>query len=74
MKSNYQVVVGNVGTMDYTSKRLAEDCFKTYQTLSMQGITRAANEDVTLLKDGEIMVEHFGVPVMGTFDENGDTY
>lgn len=57
-KHNYQVVVGNVGTMDYTSKKLAIDCFKTYRTLSIQGITSAANEQVTLFKDGEIIDEY----------------
>jgi hypothetical protein len=58
MKHKYEVIVGNIGTMEYTSKKLATDCFKTYRTMSMQGITRAANEPVTLMKDGEIINEH----------------
>lgn len=63
MKHNYQVVVGNVGTMDYTNKKLATDCYKTYVTLSMKGETRAANEPVTLFKDGEIIEEYTPKPV-----------
>lgn len=58
MKHNYKVVVGNVGTMDYTSKKMAMDCFKTYRTMSIMGETRAANEPVTLLKNGEIIDEY----------------
>ena len=61
MKSNYQVVVGNVGTIDYTSKKLANDCYTTYVTMSKQNITSAAGESVTLFKDGEIIQEHIGV-------------
>jgi hypothetical protein len=58
MKHKYEVIVGNVGTMEYTNKKLATDCFKTYRTMSMQGITSAANEPVTLLKDGEIIEDY----------------
>lgn len=60
MKNNYQVVVGNVGTMGYTSKKLANDCFVTYVTMSKQNITSAAGESVTLFKNGEIINEHIG--------------
>lgn len=58
MKHNYQVIVGNVGTMEYSVAKLAKECYKTYVTLSKKGETRAANEPVTLLKDGEIIKEH----------------
>jgi hypothetical protein len=58
MKHKYVVVVGNVGTMDYTNKKLAQDCYQSYVNLSKLGETRAANEPVTLLKDGEIIEEH----------------
>lgn len=58
MKHKYEVIVGNVGTMEYTSKKLAYGCYKTYVTLSKNGETRAANEPVTLLKDGGIIEEH----------------
>ncbi len=59
-KKTYTVIVGNVGNMDYTSKKLAMDCYKTYVTMSKKGITRAANESVTLLEDNEIIMEHIG--------------
>jgi hypothetical protein len=58
MKNKYEVVVGNVGAMEYTSKKLAIGCYKTYVTLSKNGETRAAHEPVTLLKNGEILMEH----------------
>lgn len=60
MKHTYQVVVGNVGTMDYTSKKKAYECYNTYVSLSIKGETRAAGESVTLLIDGEIKEEHTG--------------
>jgi hypothetical protein len=60
MKTKYQVVVGNIGTMDYTSEKLANDCFVTYVTMSKQNITSAAGESVTLFKNGEIIKEHIG--------------
>lgn len=62
-KHNYEVIVGNVGTMSYTSKKLAVDCFKTYRTISKQGVTKAANEPVTLMKDGRIIDEYTPRPV-----------
>lgn len=57
-KHKYQVVVGNIGTMDYTSKKLAKDCYTTYVALSKNGEGRAANEPVTLFKDDEIIHEY----------------
>jgi len=57
-KNKYEIVVGNVGTMNYTSKKLAFGCYETYVTLSKAGETRAANEPVTLFKNGEIIKEH----------------
>lgn len=65
MKTKYQVIVGNVGTMDYTNKHLANDCYTTYVTMSKQHITRAAGESVTLLRNGEIVRGH-----IGTVDQN----
>ncbi len=59
-KKLFTVVVGNVGTMDYTSKNLAYDCFKAYVTLSKANETRAAGENVTLLCDNEIIEEYIG--------------
>lgn len=67
-KHNYEVVVGNVGTMPYTNKKLAMDCYKTYVTLSKNRETRAANEPVTLLKDGEILEEYIPNLIANMFD------
>ena len=60
MANQYEVVVGNVGTMTYKSKKLAYECYNAYVTLSKSGKTRAAGEDVTLLRNGEIVQEHTG--------------
>jgi hypothetical protein len=60
-KKQYTVVVGNVGTMDYTSKKLAMDRYTTYITNSKRNETRAAGESVTLLQDGEPIMEHVGI-------------
>ncbi len=59
-KKIYTVNVGNVGNMEYTSKKLAIDCYKTYVTLSMNNETRAAGEDVTLLENDNVIMEYFG--------------
>lgn len=59
-KHIFKVVVGNVGTMEYTSKKLAMDCYTTYVTMSVKHITRAAGESVTLFQDDEIIKEHIG--------------
>lgn len=58
MRSKYEVVVGNVGTMPYTNKKEATKCYNDYVALSKSGQTRAANEPVTLMKDGEILEEY----------------
>lgn len=60
MKHTYHVVVGNIGTMDYTSKKKAYECYNTYVSLSIKGETRAAGESVTLFIDGEVKKEHRG--------------
>lgn len=57
-KHIYQVVVGNVGSMEYAVAKLAKECYDTYVSLSKKGEGRAGNEPVTLLKDGEITDEH----------------
>lgn len=57
-KHNYEVIVGNVGTMPYAVAKLAKECYDTYVTISKKGEGRAANEPVTLLKDGEIIEEY----------------
>lgn len=58
MKHKYDVIVGNIGTMPYTNKKLAKECYDSYVALSKAGETRAANERVTLMKDCEIIEEH----------------
>lgn len=57
-KNVYTVCVGNVGNMEYTNKKLAIDCYKTYVTLSTNNQTRAAGENVTILLNGEPMPEY----------------
>lgn len=69
MKHKYEVVVGNVGTMDYTNKKLAKECFATYVTLSKDGATQAAYEPITLLKDGEIIEEYTPDEILYTTTE-----
>ena len=59
-KNKYIVTVSNIGNMDYTSKKLAIDCYKTYVTLSKNNITRAAGEDVTLFEGDNILMEYSG--------------
>ena len=59
-KNNYIVSVGNIGNMDYTNKRLAIDCFKTYVSLSKKGITRAAGESVVMMCNDVIIDEYIG--------------
>ena len=58
--AKHTIVVGNVGNMDYKSKRLAGECFDAYVALSESGTTRAAHEDVTWMIDGEVHKEHIG--------------
>ncbi len=59
---NYEVIVGNVGSVHF-GKRRAEALkrYKTYVESSKEhGGTRCYGEDVTLLVDGEIEQEHTG--------------
>lgn len=70
MKNKYEVIIGNVGTMPYTSKKLAKACFDTYVTLSKTGQTRAAHEDVTLLKNGEVIEEYHCNKILAMFELN----
>jgi hypothetical protein len=63
VKKIYHVIVGNVGTMEYTSKKLAIDCYKTYATLSKNNTGRSAGEDVCIMVDGEILT---GYDFIGT--------
>lgn len=60
-QKKYTVVVGNVGTMDYTSRKLAIECYNTYVTLSTNNEGRAAGESVTLFDDNDnIIMDYIG--------------
>lgn len=55
----WQVVVGNVGTVEDTSDRArAHDIYWVYVQYSDAGVGRAAGEPVYLMCDGEIEKEH----------------
>jgi hypothetical protein len=53
MKNTYIVNVGNIGNIEYTSKKLAIECYNTYVSLSINNQTRAAGESVVMLKNGD---------------------
>lgn len=59
--SNYQVVVGNIGTV-YEGGFIdsARDAFAVYKRKSISGSGRAGGEPVTLMKDGEPFEEFLG--------------
>lgn len=57
-KKTYTVNVGNVGNMEYTSKKLAIECYKTYVTLSKNNEGRAAKEPVILFEGEDILMEY----------------
>jgi hypothetical protein len=61
MTDKYEVIVGNIG-MVYSGDNLkiALRTYREYCSLSLDGIGRAAYEDVTLLTDGEIDKHHDG--------------
>lgn len=66
-KDNYQVVVGNVGTVyEGPNKSRAEKEFAAYKAISLTGKGRAGGEDVTVLfTDGQtgnqdVFLEHAG--------------
>ncbi len=61
-KKTYVVSVGNVGNMEYTSKKLAMECYTTYVTHSKNNETRAAGEPVMLyeLESNNIIAEYAG--------------
>ena len=66
-KNTYTVNVGNVGNIEYTSKKLALDCYNTYVTQSKDMYGRASGEDVYLFQNDEIIKEYYG-----TLHENED--
>ena len=56
----YTVNVGNIGNMEYSSKKLATECYNTYVQLSKNNQTRAAGESVVLFENENIILEHIG--------------
>lgn len=67
-KHNYEVVVGNVGTLSYTNKKLAKEDYRLSVIESKSGKGRAGNEQVTLLKNGEILEEYIPNLIANMFD------
>lgn len=59
--SDYQVIVGNLG-YGYTGNQLkpALENYAEYRRQSKANCGRVGGEDVTLLKDDEILLEHLG--------------
>lgn len=61
IKSEYEVIVGNIGTVySGPNSKIARKTFSTYVKQSKTGYGRAGGEDVTLMKDREIIKEHYG--------------
>lgn len=57
----YEILVGNIGSVFYgTNGFEAYAQFQVYCGLSKAYYGRASGEDVTLLKDGEIVKEYIG--------------
>lgn len=67
MRNNYQVIVGNIGTV-YSggSKVIAFETFKEYVQQSKTAHMKVSGETVVLLRDGEIEKEF-----LGSLAENG---
>jgi hypothetical protein len=58
----YEVYVGNIGMVyNGDNEEDARLAFDDYVLQSTAGYGRASDEDVTLMEDGEIIDEHFGV-------------
>jgi hypothetical protein len=59
--TEYEVIVGNIGSVyKSTSKETALELYRHYIILSDNGLGRAANEDVRLFANGELVSEHKG--------------
>jgi hypothetical protein len=58
---DYAVIVGNLGTVHTgTVKARAIRKFRLYKGFSIDGIGRAAGENVTLMRDDEPLHEYIG--------------
>jgi hypothetical protein len=61
MNNKYEVYVGNIG-MVYDGSLLGEaiKIYRTYEKYSKDGYGRSAGENVVLMKNNDILVEHLG--------------
>lgn len=59
MKPQYEVIVGNIGRV-YQGESAFDSYteYNRYRGLSKRGYGRCANENVTLMRDGDIMAEY----------------
>ena len=58
---DFEVIVGNIGTVYRGDSALdASLAFTHYVKASKRGEGRCADEDVTMLRGGEVTSEHFG--------------
>lgn len=70
----YQVIVGNVGTVEDTDlKGVAVNCFEAYALTSCLGIGREAGETVTIMGDGKVLREVVGLLRDASDNEEADT-
>lgn len=64
--SEYEVVVGNIGTVYRgPDESMALKKFEIYVAQSEEGYGRASGESVTILKDGDVWREHMGAERTG---------
>lgn len=58
IKSEYEVIVGNIGTVcNVSSKQAADGVYAVYKEQSIKGYGRASGEPVTMTKNEEIIKE-----------------
>jgi hypothetical protein len=59
--ARFDVIVGNIGTV-YSGKsfRIAKSKYLAYVEASDSPVGRASGECVTVLRDGEIEIQHMG--------------
>jgi hypothetical protein len=61
IKSDYLVIVGNIGNVGtFTSKKAAAKCYLEYLDASNAPYGRASGESVTLMRNDYIVCEHLG--------------
>ncbi len=69
----YSVVVGNVGTVYAGDKfREAQRSYTSYVAISKEPCGRAAGEDVTMFRDGEIVKEYIGTLALESWEVDDD--